>query len=353
MKASRKRYELACAAAAAFVFVAAVSGPLDRLSDASFAWHMLQHLLLLFIVPALALAAHPLEWFGSPRARWRRAAIRVLRSAPVRTLCSPPAALLIFIAVLWGVHFTPLYEAALEHPLVHAGEHLLLLATGILFWIPVFAPPPLPVPSYPVRVLYLFIALPQAALLSFALLAARAPLYAHYAGPNALADQHNAAAVMWVGGGAIVFTAFLLLIGRWAARERYAVLAFGFALVAADALLRVPAGAASTQTPPYTAEQARLGQTLFYEHCAECHGDMMEGHYGPALRAPDGNLQWESVQYVFQYMTGHMPVGDADGLTAQQYLDLMAYIISQHHHAPATQPLTATAANASKALLGP
>lgn len=351
---SRKAVRFGSAAAALAIFAFAVSGPMDARSDASFAWHMVQHLILIFVVPLLAISSHPLEWFGSPRAPWRIALIRAARSTPVRSLCSPPVALAIFIAILWGTHFSPLYEAALEHPAVHVLEHGLLLLAGTFFWIPVLAPPPLPVPSHPVRALYLFMALPQGALLAVALLAARAPLYAHYVGPGAMADQHAAAAVMWVGGGAIVFTAFLAVMGSWASRERLAL--FGgvllFLLAGTNAYDRASAAGAPA-APSYTAVQARAGQTLFYEDCAECHGDLLEGNYGPALAGPDGNTQWETVQYVFTYMTGHMPVGNADGLSSQQYVDLMAFLLSRHHHAPGTQPLTAAAANASLAKLGP
>lgn len=340
-------------AIAAFALAAiALSPPMDARADASFAWHMAQHLVLLFAVPLLLLLAHPLEWFGSPRAGWRIAAIRAIRSAPVRTLCSPPSALAIFLVVLWGTHFTPLYELALEHPAIHIAEHALYLFAGTLFWLPIVAPPPFPAPPHAVRVFYCFLALPQGALLAIALLSARTPLYAQYAGPGALADQHDAAAVMWVAGGGIVFVAFLVTIARWAARERYALvaLAAGLSLLAWN--LRAPASAASTQTPPFTADQARVGQTLFYENCAECHGASLQGHYGPALAGPDGNLQWVSVQFAFQYMTAHMPAGNADGLTSAQYVALMAYILSRHHHAPSATPLTAKAANSSLALLG-
>jgi len=74
--------------------------------------------------------------------------------------------------------------------------------------------------------LYLFLALPQGALLALAIGSARAPLYAHYAAlmppAVALADQANGAAVMWIAGGFIVFVAFLSTFAAWAAREAYA-----------------------------------------------------------------------------------------------------------------------------------
>ncbi len=353
MTRARRRSSLVYLGAAALTFVLSVFGPMDARADGSFAWHMVQHLALLFAVPLLLLLAHPLEWLGSPRAPWRRSLVRAARSTPVRLLCSPAACLLLFIAVLWGVHFTSLYEAALEHPLIHVGEHLLLLATGLFFWLPVVAPAPLRVPPQPVRALYLFVALPQGALLSVALLAARHPLYAHYAGPGALADQHAAAAVMWVGGGAIVLGAFLAVMARWAARERYSAVVAAATVIATGLALHGSANAAGTATPSFTGAQARAGQTLFYEHCAECHGALLQGNYGPALRGMNGNIQWDSVQYVYGYMTAHMPVGNAGGLTQRQYLDILAFILASHHHVAGTRMLTAAAANASLAKLGP
>jgi mono/diheme cytochrome c family protein len=113
--------------------------------------------------------------------------------------------------------------------------------------------------------------------------------------------------------------------------------------------------AAATPPPPvpsYTETQAARGRILFYENCAECHGASLAGNFGPALAGPNGNVQWESVSYVWGYMTAHMPAGNADGLKPQQYLDIMAFLIQQHGHHAGSSPLTAPAAASSKALMG-
>ncbi len=75
------------------------------------------------------------------------------------------------------------------------------------------------------RLLYLAVAPPQGALLGMVLVTAPRPLYPHYAVAAgslkaALADQGNAAALMWILGGAVVFGALLVTLGRWARRER-------------------------------------------------------------------------------------------------------------------------------------
>lgn len=209
--------------AAILLTLVAVSRPLDRLADSSFAWHMVQHLLLLYAIPLLILLARPFDWFALVAGKARTASfVRATRF--LHPLFSPPVALIVYIAMLWLVHFSSLYELALQYPWAHLGEHALFLLTGTLFWIPVIAPPPIRPPSYVTRLLYLVVALPQGAFLGAALTSSRVPLYRHYAAAlgatNALADQQNAGAVMWIAGGLIVFIALLATLGAWAMRER-------------------------------------------------------------------------------------------------------------------------------------
>jgi putative membrane protein len=202
---------------------ASIAPPLDRLADVSLTWHMLQHLTMLYLVTLLILAARPFELFAALAGKSATAGfVRATRRLHVVAL--PPVALAVFVATLWFTHFSPLYELSLERPWVHAGEHLLYLVAGIAFWLPVLGPPPLRPLSYPVRLLYLAVALPQGALLAMAIGGARQPLYPHYVATlgslsAALADQRDAAAAMWILGGLIVFAAFLATLSVWALRE--------------------------------------------------------------------------------------------------------------------------------------
>lgn len=202
--------------------ILAVYGPLESLADRSFAWHMAQHLVLLIVVPLLVLWSQPFalvrRLIGSSRT------VGLVRATrPLHAVAFPPVALAVFLAVLWGTHFSHLYEAALDSVPVHVTEHSLYLCAGFAFWLPVLTVAPLRPNAYPVRLLYLIVALPQGALLAIALGAARTPLYPHYAQlmptAQALADQQNAAAVMWIAGGLAIFVALLVTLGTWAARE--------------------------------------------------------------------------------------------------------------------------------------
>jgi putative membrane protein len=75
--------------------------------------------------------------------------------------------------------------------------------------------------SHPVRILYVFLQMPQNTFLAVALLSATAPLYHHYAtlqrawGPTALADQQAAAGIMWMVGDLLFLTAILALVWAW------------------------------------------------------------------------------------------------------------------------------------------
>jgi putative copper resistance protein D len=202
---------------------AALVGPADDLADGSLAWHMVQHLVLVSISAPLLLLGAPvrLALAALPAARATRLAA-VLNSRPLRILTHPAVAWLQFAVVLYGAHFSPLYEAALEHPAIHAFEHALFLGSGLIFWTPLLAVAPAPhAPPHPVRLLALFAALPMSAFLGFFFYVTRYVMYAHYAGhPGALADQAAGGEVMWVAGGLPLFAAFLWCVAAWGARER-------------------------------------------------------------------------------------------------------------------------------------
>ena len=201
----------------------ALLGPMDDLSDRSLSWHMVQHMALIDIVAPLFVLAAPVRLLlAALPARPASRVARAFAAAPLRRLFHPAFAWLQLAAVLYGVHFSPLYEASLENENVHAAEHLLFLASGVVFWTPLLGVAPAPhAPSYPVRLLAIFLALPMSAFLGFAFYVARTPIYPHYAAlPGALADQMNAGAVMWIAGGGPLLVALLWIVAAWGERER-------------------------------------------------------------------------------------------------------------------------------------
>ena len=207
----------------ACIGVALLSG-VERYDTELFAVHMVQHMLLVFgAAPAIVLAA-PITLVlrvATPavRARW---ILPVLRSRVVKVIAHPLVAWLLFTAVMWGSHVSPLFDAALEDPLLHDIEHALYLGTALLFWWPVVGRDPSPwrLP-YPARVFYLALQMPLNSLLGVAILFSGQVLYPHYMTtgrtwpPSPLEDQQLAGAIMWGVGDAAFLVAILLVIAAW------------------------------------------------------------------------------------------------------------------------------------------
>jgi putative membrane protein len=205
----------------------ALESPVDALATTRFSVHMLQHLLLTLVAAPLLVLARPvtLALQASSPATRRRLLLPALRSRPVATVTSPPVAWCGFALVLWASHFSPLYEAALNNPGLHALEHLAYLGTAVLFWSAVAAVDPAPSRlSPPARLLFLFLAMPQMTFLGLAIYGAKHALYPAYGtGAAALADQRLAGALMG-GGGVLVFlpAVAVLLLDWWEREERSA-----------------------------------------------------------------------------------------------------------------------------------
>ncbi len=202
----------------------ALESPLDAASDARFGPHMVQHLILADVTAPLLLLGGPLLLaLGATPPRVARAIVTVLRSKVAHVLAFPLVTWFGFIIVLWTIHFSGFFEAALEHEPLHLLEHAIILSTALLFWLPVIAIGPTPWVdgplSFPLRMLYLIVAMPAAAMLGFALYSARHILYPHYAAAG-LADQQNAGEIMWVGGALVMFVAFMLVGYEWAKHEQ-------------------------------------------------------------------------------------------------------------------------------------
>ena len=215
-------FAIAAFVAGLVVVAASLLGPLDALAEDSLAWHMVQHLGLVSVAAPLLLLGAPLRLALAvlpPRPATGLA--RAMNAPLVRVVTHPVLAWTQFALVLYGTHFSPLYEAALEHAPVHAAEHALYLTSAVVFWQPLLAVAPAPhAPPHAARILMLFLALPMSAFLGFAFWVGRTVMYAHYAArANALGDQMNAGAVMWLAGGAPLFLAVLWCVADWGARE--------------------------------------------------------------------------------------------------------------------------------------
>jgi putative copper resistance protein D len=150
----------------------------------------------------------------------------VLHSRLVRVLTFPLLAWFLFAALNWGWHFSDLYDQALEVDWLHYLQHITLFGAALLFWFPVVGADPGPwrLP-YPVRLFYLFLAMPQNSFLGVAILNAAGVLYPHYAavvrdwGPSPLIDQQAGGTLMWVWGDLALILAMVAVIAAWVRQE--------------------------------------------------------------------------------------------------------------------------------------
>jgi putative copper resistance protein D len=209
------------------VAVALQSG-IERYDTSLFSIHMVQHLLLTLVAPPLLALGAPVTLLlraASPAAR-REWILPALHSRVARIAGHPVIATLLFAGVMWGTHFSPLFDGALEDPLLHDLEHLGFLVAGMLFWWPAVGLDPGPYRlSHPVRILYTFLQMPQNTFLAVAISFAPQPLYPHYAtlarswGPDAIVDQQIAGGIMWVGGDLLFLAAIFALLVSWSRHE--------------------------------------------------------------------------------------------------------------------------------------
>jgi cytochrome c oxidase assembly factor CtaG len=222
------RYSAAWFAGCAVLLVATCSG-LGSYAPALFSAHMVQHMLLATLAPALLVLGH-----GSTLAR--RAAgpgterrLASLLGSPAAALASHP--LLAWAAVaatLFGLYPTGLYAAVLQEHWAHLAMNTAFFGTGLaLFWsilghgLGRRALPPIG------QLVMIFAVMALHAGFAAWLLGQSVPVAAGFYGslrlpfvPDLLADQRLGAILGWVLGELPVILAVLALVLRWSRDDR-------------------------------------------------------------------------------------------------------------------------------------
>ncbi|HEV7584178.1 MAG TPA: cytochrome c oxidase assembly protein [Solirubrobacteraceae bacterium] len=201
--------------------IALLSG-IDRYSERLLSVHMGQHLLLMLVAPALLILGAPVRLaLAATRGEVRRGIASLLHARAVTALVHPAAGFLAFAAVVLATHLSGIYELALSDRRLHALEHAVYFWSGALFLAPLIGSDPLPHRPGPLaRFAWLMggmavMAVPGA-LLSFQSTVLY-PAYLDAAGAmpgTALADQHLAGALMWIGGGLAMFALAATVVMR-------------------------------------------------------------------------------------------------------------------------------------------
>lgn len=206
----------------------AVMSPLAAYDTTLFSVHMWQHMLITMVAAPLLLLGTPITLAlrsASPDVR-RQVLLPILHSRAMRVVTFPAIAWLLFAATMWGSHFSPLYNEALDNPWAHLFEHFWYLTVALLFWWQVIQIDPTPWRmSHPVRLLYLGLQMPQNTFLALAIYGANEVLYDHYStvardwGPSPLSDQQLAGITMWVVGDLLFLGAAGIVAYGWVKHE--------------------------------------------------------------------------------------------------------------------------------------
>jgi cytochrome c oxidase assembly factor CtaG len=216
---NRRRYFLSGLA----VMTIALASPLAAYESALLWIHMVQHMLLIFVVAPLLVLGAPLALAVRAASQsFRHRLTGVLHLSVIRALTHPLVSWLLLAVVVGVTHLSPVYNASLENEILHVGEHGLYLVAAVAFWWPVVGiDPGASRLSHPLRIVYLLLAMPQQAWLALSMYSAGSAWYDHYDtlarpwGPTPLEDQRAAAVIMWVGGDGLILVALMLAAVAW------------------------------------------------------------------------------------------------------------------------------------------
>lgn len=92
----------------------------------------------------------------------------------------------------------------------------------------------------------------------------------------------------------------------------------------------------------YTGAQARDGHIKFEQHCSMCHGPMLEGRAGPALKGPYFASKQADfhVKDIFTILVHNMPATQPGSLPRQDYVDIMAFLLKENGYPRGSDKLT-------------
>ncbi len=207
----------------------ALVSPLDAVGEEYLlSAHMLQHVIIGDVAPALALAAvrGPLVFFLLPAAVLRVVAGAGWLRALLHQLGRPSVAFALWVAAMGAWHIPAAYDFALTHGWAHNLEHVSFMVAGVLVWNQMLDPAGRKILTPAQRLAYLALVFWTGQVLAYVLLFSFSPLYPAYAaqderlwGISALTDQRLAGLVMMVEQVVVLGLCALYLV-RLMRRER-------------------------------------------------------------------------------------------------------------------------------------
>ena len=180
--------------------------------------HMVQHILLTLVVAPVMLLATP-EWLA------RLVVGRGRVDGIVHKLARPVPAAIAFNALALLSHWQMIVNGASSNGLFHYGMHTAIVATAVLFWIPVCGPFPELRISPPAQMVYLFVTSIVPTVPGAWLTFADGAVYSVYDIPDRLwgltvtSDQQIAGLFMKLGAGSYLWLLITIIFFKWASHH--------------------------------------------------------------------------------------------------------------------------------------
>ncbi len=194
-----------------------------------FSVHMVQHMIISMLSPILLLLGAPvtlalraLPAAGRGRKGPRELLTALLHSRWMRVVSHPAFTIPLFIASLYALYFTPLFDFLMGSQAGHLAMMVHFLLVGLVFFWPIMGVDPGPHrPGYVMRMLELFSGMPFHAFFGIALMMASEPMIATYADPpaslgvSALSDQTAAGGIAWAFSEIPSVLVLIALVFQW------------------------------------------------------------------------------------------------------------------------------------------
>ncbi|MFF7388173.1 cytochrome c oxidase assembly protein [Streptomyces scabiei] len=194
-----------------------------------FSVHMVQHMVISMLAPIVLLLGAPitlalraLPVAGKGRKGPRELLLMFLHSWYMRIVTHPAFTIPMFIASLYGLYFTPLFDFLMGSTPGHIVMMTHFLLVGLFFFWPIMGVDPGPHrPGYLMRMLELFAGMPFHAFFGIALMMASAPMVKTYENPpaslgiDALTDQNAAGGIAWAFSEIPSVLVLLALLFQW------------------------------------------------------------------------------------------------------------------------------------------
>ncbi|MFI0505490.1 cytochrome c oxidase assembly protein [Streptomyces albogriseolus] len=200
-----------------------------------FSVHMVQHMVISMVSPILLLLGAPvtLALRALPPAAVRgtkgprELLLMLLHSRYMRVVTHPLFTIPMFIASLYALYFTPLFDFLMGSAVGHAAMMVHFLAVGLVFFWPIMGVDPGPHrPGHLMRMLELFAGMPFHAFFGIALMMASTPMVTTFQDPpaslgiDALSDQNAAGGIAWAFSEVPSVLVLIALLFQWYASDQ-------------------------------------------------------------------------------------------------------------------------------------